>query len=56
MDIQCPTCGEPWDSHHIRHDEPHEWNLAPAELHALLASGRFSGPEDRSRATARAAG
>lgn len=21
MDIKCATCGEPWDTHHLRHDE-----------------------------------
>lgn len=24
MDVTCATCGEPWDTHHLRHDEVHE--------------------------------
>lgn len=56
MDIQCPTCGEPWDSDHIRHDEAHEWNLDASELAEILKIGRFAGPDDRIREAARAAG
>lgn len=28
MDIQCPTCGEPWDSYHLLYDEIWETNLS----------------------------
>jgi hypothetical protein len=24
MDIKCASCGEPWDTYHLRHDEVHE--------------------------------
>jgi hypothetical protein len=56
MDITCASCGEPWDSYHMRHDEPHEWGLSALELKDILANGRFSGPQDRIREAARAAG
>ncbi|MGP8438236.1 hypothetical protein ACT2FY_09285 [Paraburkholderia fungorum] len=56
MDINCPTCGEPWEAYHMRHDEPHEWGLSALELKDILDTGRFSGPNDRIREAARAAG
>lgn len=24
MDVHCATCGEPWDTYHLRHDEIYE--------------------------------
>ena len=24
MDVACATCGEPWETYHLRHDEVHE--------------------------------
>jgi hypothetical protein len=27
MDVYCATCREPWDQHHMRHDEQHELGL-----------------------------
>lgn len=56
MDIECPTCGEPWDVFHMRHDEPHEWNLGDAELTRIADSGCFTGPADPARVHARARG
>jgi hypothetical protein len=56
MDIECPTCGEPWEVEHMRHDEPHEWNLSDQEVDDLLQTGAFSGPEDARRQAAAAAG
>jgi predicted RNA-binding Zn-ribbon protein involved in translation (DUF1610 family) len=56
MDIECPTCGEPWDSYHMRHDEAHEWGLSSIELREFLETGRFTGPDDRVRKAAEAAG
>lgn len=56
MDIECPTCGEPWDSYHMRHDEPHEWGLSRGELREFLEAGRFAGPNDPVRKAAEVAG
>lgn len=56
MDIQCPTCGEPWDSHHMLNDEPHEWGLSTIELDEILRTNRFAGPGDRIREAAASAG
>lgn len=56
MEIECPNCGEPWDTYHMRHDEAHEWGLSNLELNDILESGRFSGKEDRARNVAKAAG
>jgi hypothetical protein len=58
MDIECPTCGEPWDTYHLRHDEPLEWSgLSAQELQDFLETGRFSGvKEDRILAAAQACG
>ena len=27
MDVRCTNCGEPWDQHHLRHDEIWETDL-----------------------------
>lgn len=45
MDIECPNCGEPWDSYHLRHDEPQEWGLSKEKLTPILETGRFTGEE-----------
>ena len=52
MDVTCPTCGEPYDPDHLREDEAVFWDLAPAELSALLQRGAFSGPDDPARQAA----
>lgn len=31
MDVHCSTCGEPWDTYHLRHDAIFETNLDHAE-------------------------
>ena len=56
MDIECATCGEPWDMHHLKFDEPGEWGLSDADLKAFMAVGRFNGPADPVRQAAEAAG
>jgi hypothetical protein len=37
MDVHCTTCGEPWDTYHLRHDAIHETGLSPAEAKAWSA-------------------
>lgn len=56
MDIECPTCGEPWDSYHMRYDEPHEWGVGKPFLQEFLDTGRFTGKDDIVRIAAEAAG
>lgn len=56
MDIQCPTCGEPWDMVHLLEDEPYEWGLNPVERFELTERRRFAGPDDPAREAAKAAG
>jgi len=56
MDIECPTCGEPWDSYHMRHDGPYEWGLSRQALDDFLARGRFNGAADPALVAAEASG
>lgn len=56
MDIECPTCAEPWEVEHMRHDEPHEWGLSEEDVDGLLQTGAFSGAADPRRQAAKAAG
>lgn len=57
MDIQCPSCGEPWDSYHMKEDEPWEWGLSESETTRFIKNGaRFFGPDDPARKAAEAAG
>jgi hypothetical protein len=37
MDVHCTTCGEPWDTYHLRHDAIHETDLSPQEAKAWSA-------------------
>ena len=46
MDIECPNCGEPWDSYHMRHDEAYEWGLSKVDLETFLQEGRFHSQND----------
>jgi hypothetical protein len=32
MDVACATCGEPWDIHHLRHDEVHETQAGTEQI------------------------
>lgn len=32
MDVHCTSCGEPWDTYHLRHDAIYDCNLSDAEL------------------------
>ena len=34
MDVHCSSCGEPWDTYHLRHDAIFETNIDPAEAEA----------------------
>ncbi len=56
MDIECPNCGEPWDTYHLKNDEPYEWGIMPSERHALMERGRFDGATDPVRKAAEACG
>lgn len=57
MDIRCPSCGEPWDQWHMRHDEPYDWGL-PEELVADFINDqcRFKDGFDEIRQAAEARG
>jgi len=57
MDIQCPSCGEPWDTYHMRYDEPYEWGEARHVTKDFVDAGsRFSGPDDPMCKAAQASG
>ncbi|HRL52650.1 MAG TPA: hypothetical protein PK805_00260 [Acidovorax temperans] len=57
MDIQCPTCGEPWETYHMRYDEPYEWGQARYLTKEFVDAGsRFSGPDDPMCKAAQASG
>lgn len=56
MDIHCPSCAEPWDRHHLQHDEVHEWGVSRQDAKDFETTGRFSGPKDRILKAAEAAG
>ena len=34
MDVHCTTCGEPWDTYHLRYDAIYETDLSHAEAKA----------------------
>lgn len=36
MDVHCSTCDEPWDTHHLWHDEIYETDLSEEEAEAWL--------------------
>ena len=45
MDVHCSSCGEPWDTYHLRHDAIFETDLNPEEAeawHDLSAKSRLS--------------
>jgi hypothetical protein len=56
MDVFCATCGEPWDSDHLRFDEVWEWDLPEEIAHDFIRNPRFSEPDDRVRLAAERAG
>lgn len=44
-DVYCANCGEPWDTYHLRHDEPYEHipsapGLEPSYLKDIASTGR----------------
>jgi hypothetical protein len=45
MDVHCSTCGEPWDTYHLRHDAIFETDLDHTEAeawHSLPADMRLN--------------
>lgn len=57
MDIHCPNCGEPWDTYHLRYDEPHEWDVPEFAVRDFVNGGsRFHGRDDIVRLAAEKAG
>ncbi len=34
MDVHCTTCGEPWDTYHLRHEAIYETDLSHVEAKA----------------------
>lgn len=52
MDLQCPTCGEQWNIHHVLYDEPAQWGLSDEDLDRLRRFRRFDGGDDRARQAA----
>lgn len=38
-DVYCPTCGEPWDSHHLRFDAVWETDLPEYAVKAYSENG-----------------
>lgn len=47
MDIHCPTCREPYESYHLKHDEIFETDLAPSEQDNLSECGTPLTPSAR---------
>lgn len=46
MDVSCATCQEPWDHHHMLHDEPWEtWDGIENSSSYLLAKKFEAGPK-----------
>lgn len=56
MDLHCPTCGEPWDRHHLQFDEVHEWGVSREDAKHFESVCSFTGPDDRILKAAQAAG
>ncbi|HLP69726.1 MAG TPA: hypothetical protein VK181_19605 [Rhizobium sp.] len=56
MDVTCANCGEPYDTYHMRHDEPYEWDFSEAERKRFLATGKFEGKDDPALKAAEASG
>ena len=56
MDINCPTCGEPWDMDHLLNDEVYEWGLPEFAVNAFLQTHRFTSKDDIVRIAAESVG
>lgn len=50
MDVHCSTCNEPWDTHHLWHDEIYETDLSEEECEAWLDLPSSQRLNDRYRA------
>lgn len=38
-DIKCPTCGEPWEAYHVRHDAIYDTSLPLSDCKAAARAG-----------------
>ena len=56
MDVQCSTCGEPWDVDHLWHDAIFETDLAYEEAKAWLELSQGQKLNQRYREKFKAAG
>ena len=56
MDVHCTTCGEPWDTDHLRHDAIYETDLDPAEAKAWTGLSLKFKLQDRYREKFKAVG
>jgi hypothetical protein len=56
MDVHCTTCGEPWDTYHLRHDAIYETDLSHAEAKAWTQLSPAVKLIDRYREKFKAAG
>jgi len=56
MDVHCSTCGEPWDTYHLQHDEIYETDLTEAEAESWIELPGSQQLNDRYRAKFRANG
>ena len=56
MDVHCATCGEPWDTYHLRHDEIFETDLTYEEAQSWLDLKPADKLGDRYREKFRAVG
>ena len=49
MDVHCTTCGEPWESYHLRHDAIWETGLSEDEITAWNSLPTVQRLEERYR-------
>ena len=56
MDVHCSSCGEPWDTYHLRHDAIFETDLDPAEAEAWRSLSPTQRLSSRYREKLRTAG
>lgn len=56
MDMHCSTCGEPWDTYHLRHDAIWETSLGEEEIKAWIECSTKTQLNERYRDKFREAG
>ena len=56
MDVHCSTCGEPWDTHYLRHDAIYDTGLTPEATEVWRGLKPSQKLADRYRKVFRAAG